>query len=330
VAARIEGNLGNCVKAAPKFVISLDFELMWGVRDHSDIRTYGANVSGVRAAIPRMLDLFEWYSIRATWATVGFVFCESKDELIASAPSLQPSYTNQKLSNYRYFPEVGEREDVDPYYYGASIIRRIVSCPGQEIGSHSFSHYYCLEPGQTLIQFEADVRAANAIAQQRGIALKSFVFPRNQYSLEHLEVLKRNGFRVFRGNERAWAYRPTDGLGQSKLRRACRLADQYVNITGHHVYDNSIEGGLIEVPASRFLRPYSRRLSKLDRLRLNRITAAIDKAAATNRTFHLWWHPHNFGLDLDENLNFLNLVLAHFSRQRDRYGMASANMGDFV
>jgi hypothetical protein len=59
----------------------LDFELMWGVRDHADITSYGANVLGGRAAIPRMLDLFERHGIRATWATVGFVFCESKDEL---------------------------------------------------------------------------------------------------------------------------------------------------------------------------------------------------------------------------------------------------------
>lgn len=316
--------------ASPTLVISLDFELMWGVRDHADINSYGANILGVRRAIPRMLDLFDRYGIRATWATVGFLFSESKDELLESAPSLRPTYVDTKLSNYGYFPEIGNDEKSDPYYFGASLLARIMSCPGQEIGSHSFSHYYCLEAGQSLPQFDADVAAAVAIARRRGIELKSFVFPRNQYSGEHLGILDRRGFKVFRGNERSWVYRATPGAGQSKVRRACRLADHYFNLTGHHVHDRSSQSGVAEVAASRFLRPYSRKLAKLDALRLNRIKSAIDEAAAIGRTFHLWWHPHNFGINVDENIEFLNLILMHFSKQKDQHGMVSANMGDFA
>jgi peptidoglycan/xylan/chitin deacetylase (PgdA/CDA1 family) len=321
---------GELVTPSSKFVLSLDFELMWGVRDHADIISYGANVLGERAAVLRMLDLFERHGIRATWATVGFVFCEGKDELIASAPALRPSYVKAGLSNYGYFPEVGDSEKSDPYYFGASLIDRIRSCPGQEIGSHSFSHYYCLEAGQTLAQFDADIEAAIAIARRRGITLKSFVFPRNQYSDEHLGVLSRKGFKVFRGNERAWLYRPTDGAGQSKIRRAWRLADNYANLTGHHVHGEFKQSGLVETPASRFLRPYSRMLAPLDPLRLHRITSAMDEAARTGNTFHLWWHPHNFGVHVNDNIEFLTLILAHFSKHKDRHGMISANMGDFA
>lgn len=31
-----------------QFVISLDFELLWGVRDHSDKHAYGQNILGAR------------------------------------------------------------------------------------------------------------------------------------------------------------------------------------------------------------------------------------------------------------------------------------------
>ena len=40
-----------------QFVISLDFELLWGVRDHSDKQSYGQNVLGAREAVPRIREL---------------------------------------------------------------------------------------------------------------------------------------------------------------------------------------------------------------------------------------------------------------------------------
>src|SRR3546814_10818209 len=52
-------------------VISLDLELMWGMRDHATTRDYGHRVLGEREAIPAMLELFEKSGIHATWATVG-------------------------------------------------------------------------------------------------------------------------------------------------------------------------------------------------------------------------------------------------------------------
>jgi hypothetical protein len=63
-----------------RFVISLDFELLWGVRDHADRDSYGKNVLGARNAVPKMLEIFAKNGISATWATVGFLFCESKEE----------------------------------------------------------------------------------------------------------------------------------------------------------------------------------------------------------------------------------------------------------
>src|SRR5262245_13071649 len=55
-------------------VISLDFELHWGVRDKRPVDgSYRENLLGAREAIPRMLDLFEEFGIAATWATVGFL-----------------------------------------------------------------------------------------------------------------------------------------------------------------------------------------------------------------------------------------------------------------
>ena len=53
------------------FIISLDFELLWGVRDKRTKETYGQNILGVQEVIPQLLDLFDKYDITATFATVG-------------------------------------------------------------------------------------------------------------------------------------------------------------------------------------------------------------------------------------------------------------------
>ncbi len=103
-------------------MISLDFELLWGVRDHSDRQAYGQNVLGARDAVPRMLELFAARGISATWATVGFLFCETKDELMAALPVERPAYTNPRLSNYTYLDEVGKDERSDPYYFASSLV----------------------------------------------------------------------------------------------------------------------------------------------------------------------------------------------------------------
>jgi peptidoglycan/xylan/chitin deacetylase (PgdA/CDA1 family) len=276
-----------------------------------------------------VLDLFERFAIRATWATVGFIFCETKDELLASLPELRPTYQQSGLSNYRYLAEIGDNERVDPYFFGAALLRQVRGCPGQEIGTHTFSHFYCLEPGQTTEQFSADLDAAIAVAERHGVALRSLVFPRNQYAPEHLALARQKGLSVFRGNERAWFYRPTEGAAQTRVRRAGRLIDNYINLSGHHVRAPAHEAGMADVPASRFLRPFSTRLGPLQPLQLARITRAMTAAATSGAVFHLWWHPHNFGRDTDENLKFLARVLSHFAKLRDEYGMQSASMGEF-
>lgn len=311
------------------FVISLDFELMWGVRDHLTKEQYGRNILGVREAIPRILAEFERRNIRATWATVGFLFCESKDELLQSMPIEAPVYLNPKLSNYSYLHEVGQNEQSDPYYFGLSLLKQVLSCPGQEIGTHTFSHFYCLEKGPTNEDFEADLHSAIAVAARRDIPLRSIAFPRNQYEAQKLAICARHGLRVYRGNEHGRFYQPAPGEQQSLLRRGFRLGDAYLNLSGDNTSGVVSEFGVRNVSSSRFLRPFSHRFAPLDVMKLLRITRSMDSACQRGTVFHLWWHPHNFGTHLAENMRFLNAILDHYAKLRDTGGMNSRAMGDF-
>jgi peptidoglycan/xylan/chitin deacetylase (PgdA/CDA1 family) len=311
-------------------VISLDFELLWGVRDHLTINDYGANILGARKAVPAMLSLFEAFRIHATWATVGMLLYGKREQMVADFPEEKPTYEHAPLSPYSDIHELGPDEVADPYRFGLSLIRSIAQCPNQEIGTHTFSHYYCCEPGQTAEQFAADLKAALRSAKHLGIELRSIVFPRNQTSAVYLQVCRELGLVCYRGNEKSWLYATGSYRGESKLKRAVRLADAYLNLTGHNTYQAMNENGLCNVRSSRFLRPYDRRLAPLDRIRLRRITSGIEHAAKNGEIYHLWWHPHNFGANLELNIAFLRSIFEHFDGMRERYRMQSLTMGEIA
>ncbi len=202
--------------------------------------------------------------------------------------------------------------------------------PKQEIATHTFSHYYCLEHGQTKEDFKNDTLAAIEIAMNKNIKMKSLVFPRNQFNDEYLEIIKDLGITSYRGNERIWFYNAANGEEEKLKKRAFRLLDTYVNISGYNCYSLEEIGKKepYDIPSSRFLRPYSSKLKLLEGLRLRRILQSMTYAAKKGKVFHLWWHPHNFGINQKENLNFLNNVLAHYSFLNDKYDFESLSMKD--
>jgi peptidoglycan/xylan/chitin deacetylase (PgdA/CDA1 family) len=146
------------------FMVSLDLELFWGMLDVCPLEEYQDNVLGGKKAIPQLLKLFEKYGIHATWAAVGFLFADTHEELSGFLPKLRPGYANRLLDGYAWFDKIGENEETAPCFYAPGLLQEIAATPGQEIGSHTFCHYYCREEGQTLEEFEEDMCAAKAIA----------------------------------------------------------------------------------------------------------------------------------------------------------------------
>jgi hypothetical protein len=310
------------------FVISLDLESIWGVRDHESLTSgYGDNLRGEREAVYQMLDVFSEFDIAATWATVGFLFAKNRDELHAFFPKQKPQYRDANLSPYDAREVLGDDEAADPYHYGGAMIERIARTPRQEVASHTFSHYYCLEPGQTLLDFRADAEAAVAIAKAKGIALRSMVFPRNQVNAAYLPELQRLGFTNYRGTEPTWYYRASNH--QPLWKRSARLADSYVPLSGAQTVDTTAvqtASGLLNLRSSRFLRPFTPKLKPLEPLRFNRIAAQMRRAAQAKGVFHLWWHPHNFGKYTAENMAFLRRILQLQRELQQQYGFQSMSM----
>lgn len=309
-------------------VISLDFELHWGVRDWAPADgPYLPSILGARVAIPCLLETFREFDVAATWATVGLLFARSSQEAQAFQPAVLPQYHDRSL--FPYNEPVGVNESDDPIHFGRSLLEEIRRTPRQEVGSHTFSHYYCREPGQDRAAFAADLDSAVQIAETCGVELRSLVFPRNQVNAGYLQVLVDHGFISYRGNQLGWINRWKGMEGFGLPARLIRVVDAYANVTGSSLgsWDKLLDAaGLCNIPATRFLRPFSPRLRSLEGLRLRRICKLMTRAAQSGRIFHLWWHPHNFGSHLEENLTVLRTVLSHFSALRETHGMTSMTM----
>ena len=313
-------------------VISLDFELYWGVRDKRTIAEYSDNLMGAREAIPVLLDVFKKYQIHATWATVGFLFFDTIDELMAAIPKIKPSYQNAKLNPYDELKVIGNNEHDDPYHYALSLIKKIHSYPHQEIGTHTFSHYYCREEGQNIESFEEDLKAAMSVGEKRGIRIQSLVFPRNQYNEDYIKVAEKCGITSFRGNQKSWIYQGKKEQEYTIVHKALRFLDAHISITGNNSYPVSEIATKFpfNIPASRFLYPYHPTLKMLQFLRMQRIFSEMKYAAEHDRVYHIWWHPHNFGSCLPENIQMLTEILEYFSSLQNTYGMKTYSMTELA
>ena len=309
-------------------VTSLDFELHWGVRDHQalDAEERG-RLLAARETVPKILSVFSEHGVRATWATVGLLFAGSREEAQAFQPRSLPKYQQSQLDPY--CEDLGRDEADDPFHFAPSLIRAIAQAPGQELGSHSYSHYYSLEAGQGEAEFKADIASAQEIAENSGYRLKSYVFPRNQVRRTYLPILQEAGFCTYRGTEPVTAKAPvTFGEQRQSWRRALRLIDAYSNLHGVQTVAWPAVGDLLPVDASRYLRPFSPALRILENARLQRIASAMKSAAREKRIFHLWWHPEDFAKFPAQNLDFLDRVLQIFGECRREFGMLSLSMGD--
>lgn len=313
------------------FIVSLDFELMWGVHDVTTLEAYSHRLLCTRKAIPQLLSLFDRYEIHATWATVGMLFASDKKQIMDNIPEndLLPSYDNTKHSSYNYLTQVGNSEKDDPYHFASSLIEEIRKHDFQEIGSHTYSHYYCKEEGQTQDQFQKDLEINRALVKDSEMV--SIVFPRNQCNPNYLSTCKENGFLAYRGMENTYINRWNFS---EKVKRFLRFVDSYFNISGNHCYklSDALEDNseMINLKSSCFLRPYVPERKKLERFKISRIKKQMLYAAKHKEVFHMWWHPHNMGENTTEFLTELEDIFRFANELNHLYGFQSANMGEII
>lgn len=309
-------------------VISLDFELLWGVFDVVDAEAKKQYFMNTRSLIPEVLSLFFEYNIHATWASVGMLFNKNWEEWKNNVPLRVPGYENEKLSAYNFASEFMKVSDSEMFCFAPELIREINATEGQELGTHTYSHYYCEEPGQDLKSFKADLEKAVEMASKFDIQLRSLVFPRNQVKEEYLKVCQELGIKNVRSNPDSWYWK--DARSGSILTKIARTGDAYWPF-GRKSYPLShiqkTEGIPLRQKASRFYRPAESN-TMMRHFKLMKIKNEMRLAAKKGEVYHLWWHPHNFGDKPQQSIDDLQKILISYSELNKEYGFRSINMGE--
>ncbi len=316
------------------FAVSLDFELYWGLRDDIPLEKCQAQLANVNIVIPQLLNCFSQHQIHATWAVIGFIFFKNSQALCQHLPHTMPLYADPSINSYLHLPDTITEPALAPYYFAPHLIKQIQQCAGQEIASHSFSHYCIEEDGASLLTFKDDLAVMNHLMQQWNIQINSYVFPKRQQHMDYLALLNEQGIRAFRGNAQGFMYQSPEknNIGYYP-KKFLRFLDAFINLSGHQTFQPSVARqfnlSLINIPASRYFTPYSSS-AILNKQRLKRIKSSMTHAAQRGEVFHLWWRPYDFGKNVAENFERLAEVMQHFADLKAQYGMTSRNMQEIV
>ncbi len=312
-----------------KFVISLDFELIWGVIDSKKYALYKTYVKKVPTIVEKLLLLFEKHNISATWATVGLMMCESKEEMLYRLPDLGGLFSDKRLDVRDYIRSNVRSKADDHLHYGLKLIEIIKNQPGQEIGSHSFSHFNCLENSSNAVYecFKQDLNAMKQLCCDRNISLRSYVFCRNQYNQEFVNLIANHGLMVYRGN----SY--NKDCGYTIFNKMERRFNAYSPLPIKHI-DNvsriSTKDGrcICEHKENVFFMVHDNRL--LQHIHEVAIVNQMESAFQKKQDFHLWFHPWNLGRNVNMGIDSLNLIFEKFNAVKSRYGAISCSMGDMA
>ena len=295
----------------PTFIISLDTELIWGYTAYpaSDaVRLLKNDDTKGRGCVDTLLDLFKKHNIPATWAVVGHLFldhCECEDGI--------PHKDMPRFKEDWYSVDPCTDIQRDPLYYGKDIVGKILSNRIEhEIGYHSFLHVVFSECSREVA--EAEIKEGIKLAKEFGITFNSFVFPENK--IGHIDVLKENGFKIYRG----------ENLGRYNLNQSflIRKFNGGIDKIIAQPAEPKWMDGIWEIPTSILFCDPQIKFSVLPRAKLG-----LYRAIKSKKVFHIYLHPHDF-LRYSSLKDDLDKFLRIVAKKRDEGKIEVMTMQEFA
>jgi len=296
----------------PRVVISLDLEMRWG--SHDKLAANGEagsdHLLNVPTVVRSLLRFFCERQIRATWACVGATGCPDWADYFRRSPP-PPAYRQAGL---KVDPGYARLDPQGALHFIPAVLEEISRVPGQELGTHTFSHLYYAEEGIRAEDVKADLDAAAQLWIERfGFAPLSLVFPRNQANF--LPTVRDCGIKIWRGTQQSWYHQGNDQEANRPWARALRILDALVPIARRAA---TLQADMTR--SSMFVR--TNLPTFFWRLHLRRIRREIFRLGA-GQIYHLYWHPENLTTDTNRRLERISkegrTQLTQLPRRLERY-----------
>ena len=256
-----------------KLLISLDFELGWGVAESGQWREREeAGVYRVlRPAIRRLLDALDSYDAKVIWAIVGGMLQKRSEGEFDHLPGALA----QAL---RTFVSEADGESVD-----ARDLMDMVeaSRTRHQIASHSYSHARFSYPGYDLAGKTQDLKLSCDAMRERGHEIDALVFPINHSG--DYEALAANNFRIARVSPDEPRFASVRPLNKFYYRTIA---------TPPPVVERTNAQGIVEHAGSLlFLWPEGRVSGVRRHFVARRARQGLHHVAEHGGSMHLWFHP---------------------------------------
>lgn len=282
------------------FIISLDCEGKWGMADHiGPHHDRFLTTENLENAYTRIGALFARHHVPATFAFV-MAFTLSPAEFARHRERFVDVEIEggNWLRHFRRQMEDGHAEG----WFAPRAFDEVRARPEHEIGCHGFSHLPLGISGVGRREAEHEIGAASTVAAEKGVELRTFVFPRNL--IAHTSVLAAAGYTGYRG-------RLVQSEGVSG-----KLSE--LNVAESAQAHGGWSGTLRVIPPGHFLN-WRRGVRKLvpRPVTVRRWRHILEDAADRGRVAHLWLHPHNV-IDGPETFDTLSSIVAYAAKLRDR------------
>lgn len=258
------------------FVISFDCEGKWGMADHLDKRHSEISQQNLLVTYAQLVKELDERKLLATFAFVGMFTLTDKERKIWE-PAMPDAFYNG--SNWsEHYRSHKKRHGTDGWFCPEAL--DIVLQSGRhEVACHGFTHLPFDANDTPVAALDDEIICAREIAQQKGIQLKTFVFPRNKPG--RVGTLASNGFL---------GYRDSLDHRSSRVGRIWSELNVYERSHPHSM----LKSTLCPVPPGFFLNwRKGVRASIPGFVTLRRWKNILDDAAANGKVAHLWLHPHN-------------------------------------
>ena len=198
-------------------IVSVDFELDWG---YTNLKK-PLSEEEISKGLDSLIALLNKHQVKSTWAIVGQLFKNTDKEDLDNSKRQLKWITKNLINNHLV-----------------------------EVGSHTYNHIFCEEVPVNV--FREDVSMMNNIAKDHNKPFKSIVFPRNQYTRTHLEILNQANYTHFRSVLNKWVLKTNKYSNEGVLQRFCIRIAELILLNKYVII--SYISSLIVIADSRFLR----------------------------------------------------------------------------